>query len=174
MQDRHFQPWAGWTAAALTGLAILGAALGGLGLLEPPKVWAAGTRYHPDAYVPPPAAAPPILPVPTTTPSTFPTPAPGHTPTSVSARRPCRPGDLTLAVGEFEAAMGARAASISATNRSASACYLDGFATVRLRQGGGTLNLKIGTTFRCRQVVSFQLPRIVRVDDHAGGFRPAG
>ena len=106
MQDRHFQPWAGWTAAALTGLAILGAALGGLGLLEPPKVWAAGTRYHPDAYVPPPAAAPPILPVPTTTPSTFPTPAPGHTPTSVSARRPCRPGDLTLAGGEFEAAMG--------------------------------------------------------------------
>jgi hypothetical protein len=36
VQDHHVRPWAGWTAAAVTGLAILGAALGGLELLEPP------------------------------------------------------------------------------------------------------------------------------------------
>jgi Protein of unknown function (DUF4232) len=142
VQDRHFQPWAGWTAAALTGLAILGAALGGLGLLEPPKVWASGTWYYMEAYVPPPAATPPLLPVPTT----IPTPTPGRTPTSVSARRPCSPADLTLAVGEFDFAMGARLASIRASNRSGSACYLDGFATVRLLQGGKPLDLTIATT----------------------------
>jgi hypothetical protein len=59
VQDRHFQPWTGWTAAAVAGLAVLGAALGVLGLLEPPKVWASGTWSHVDAYVP--AIAPAIL-----------------------------------------------------------------------------------------------------------------
>jgi hypothetical protein len=146
VQDRHFQPWAGWTAAAVTALAILGAALGGLGLLEPPKVWPPGTWNEANAYDPRPAETPPTLPGPTAVPTHFPTPAPGRTPTSVSARRPCRPADLTLAVGEFDFAMGARLASVRASNRSGSACYLDGFATVRLLQGGKPLDLTIGTT----------------------------
>jgi Domain of unknown function (DUF4232) len=146
VQDRHFQPWAGWTAAAVTGLAVIGAALGGLGLLETPKVWASGTWSHVEAYVPPPAAPPPSAPVPTTTPTPFSTPTPGRTPTSVSARRPCSPGDLTLVLGEFDFGMGARLASIRASNDSGSACYLDGFATVRLLQGGKPLDLTIATT----------------------------
>ena len=148
-QDRHLRPWAGWTAAAVTGLAILGGALGVLGLLEPPTVYASGTWYHAEAYVPAPAPTPPHQPVPTTIPTPiptpFPTPAPGHTPTSVSARRSCGPGDLTLAVGEFDFAMGARLATIRASNRSGSACYLDGFATVRLLQGGKPLDLTFAT-----------------------------
>jgi hypothetical protein len=146
VQDRHFRPWAGWTAAAVTGLAILGAALGGLGLLEPPKVSPPGTWYHLDAYAPPLPATPPSLPDPTTIPPPFPTASPGRSPTSVSARRPCSPGDLTLVVGEFDYAMGAGTAAVRASNRSGSACYLDGFATVRLTQGGKLLDLKIGTT----------------------------
>lgn len=141
VQDRHFQPWVGWTAAAVATLAILGAALGGLGLLDPPKVWAAGTWSTPDARVPP----PPALPLPTA-PTAAPTPSPSHRPTSVSARRPCSPGDLTLTLGGFDAAMGARGASICAANHSESNCYLDGFATVGPFQGGRPLKLKIGTT----------------------------
>jgi hypothetical protein len=146
VQDRHFRPWVGWTATAATGLAILGAALGGLGLLEPPKVSPPGTWYHLDAYAPTLPATPPPLPVPTTIPAPFPTPTSGRAPTSVSARRPCSPGDLTLVVGEFDRAMGAGTAAIRASNRSGSACYLDGFATVRLTQGGRPLDLRIGTT----------------------------
>lgn len=146
VQDRHFQPWAGWTTVVVTGLAIIGAALGGLGLLEPPKVWPPGTWYHMEAYAPQGAATPPLLPVPTTVPTPFPTPAPGSTPTSVSARRPCSPADLALTVGEFSFGMGARTATLRASNHSASACYLDGFATVRLLQGGKPLDLTIATT----------------------------
>ena len=145
VQDRHIRPWAGWTAAAVTGLVVLGGALDVLGLLEPPKVFAPGTWSQAEAYVPPPAATPPLLPVPTTIPTPFPTPAPGRTPPSVSARRPCSPGDLTLAVGEFDFAMGARLASVRASNRSGSACYLDGFAIVRLLQGGKPLDLTFAT-----------------------------
>jgi hypothetical protein len=146
VQDRHFRPWAGWTAAAVTGLVVLGGALGVLGLLEPPKVWPPGTWYQMDADVRPPAATPPLLPVPTTIPTPFPTPAPGRTPTSVSARRPCSPADLALTVGEFSFGMGARTASMRASNRSGSASYLDGFATVRLLQGSKPLDLTIATT----------------------------
>jgi len=146
VQDRRFRPWAGWTAAAFTGFAVLCAALGVLGLFEPPKVWASGTWSDVEAYVPPPAATLPHPPLPTTFPTSFPTPVPGRTPTSVSARRPCSAGDLTLAVGEFDFAMGARLATIRASNRSGSACYLDGFATVTLLQGGEPLDLTIATT----------------------------
>ena len=28
VQDRHIRPWAGWTAAVVTGLVVLGGALG--------------------------------------------------------------------------------------------------------------------------------------------------
>jgi hypothetical protein len=119
--DRRFRLWAGWTAATVTGLAVLGAAAGSLGLLDPPKAWAAGTWYRPDGSLPRPSATAPLRPVPTATPSASPTrPTPTPTPTSVSARRPCRPGALTLAVGEFEAAMGTRTASVRASNRSES------------------------------------------------------
>lgn len=52
VQDRHFRPWAGWTAAAVTGLVVLGGALDVLGLLEPPKVFAPGTWSQAEAYVP--------------------------------------------------------------------------------------------------------------------------
>ena len=146
VQDRHFQPWAGWTTVSVTGLAVLGAALGVLGLFEPPKVWPPGTWYHLEAYAPQGAATPPLLPVPTSVPTSFPTPAPGRTPTSVSARRPCSPADLALTVGEFSFGMGARTATLRASNQSGSACYLDGFATVRLLQGGKPLDLTIATT----------------------------
>lgn len=105
VQDCHVQPWAGWTAAPVTGLAVLGALAGSL-VLNPPKVWPAGTWSSADVSVPAPSATSPLLPVPTTTPFTSTTPTPSHTPTSVNARRPCSPGDLTLAVGEFEAATG--------------------------------------------------------------------
>ncbi|MGV8966012.1 MAG: DUF4232 domain-containing protein [Cellulomonas sp.] len=151
-QDRHLPSWTPWAAAAVTGVAILGAALGGLGLLEPPTAWASGTWSAVGADVPAPVAtapsprAPGALPSPSPTPLPDPTPTPTPTPTSVDARRPCSPGDLTLAVGEFDFAMGARAASIRASNRSESACYLDGFATVRLLQGGKPLDLTVATT----------------------------
>ena len=42
--------------------------------------------------------------------------------------------------------MGQRAASLTASNGSGSSCYLDGFATVTLRQGGVPLDLRSGTT----------------------------
>jgi hypothetical protein len=145
----YVQSWAQWTAAAVAGIAILGAALGGLGLLEPPKVWAAGTWSAAEVEVPPSVATPsPPAPttIPTPTPTATPVPTPTPTPTSVSAQRPCSPGDLTLAVGEFDFAMGARLATVRASNRSESACYLDGFSTVRLLQGGQALDLTIATT----------------------------
>jgi hypothetical protein len=42
--------------------------------------------------------------------------------------------------------MGERTASLSASNGSGSACYLDGFAAVTLRQDGAPLDLRTGTT----------------------------
>jgi len=142
VQDRHFKPWAGRTAAAITAIFVLGAGAGGLGLLVPQKVWPAGTWSSPNAHVPPLA---PALPRPAA-PTAPAAPGPTQKPTSVSARQPCSPGDLTMTLDGFDAAMGARAASVMVSNQGESACYLDGFATVRLLQGGQPLKLRIGTT----------------------------
>jgi len=145
VQDRHIRPWAGWTAAAVTRPRRPWRRSGRLGAARAPEGICARNVVSSGSLCPPPAATPPLLPVPTTIPTPIPTPAPGRTPTSVSARRPCSPGDLTLAVGEFDFAIGERLASIRALNRSGSACYLDGFATVRLLQGGKPLDLTFAT-----------------------------
>ena len=127
---------------ATVAVAVLAAGLRVLGLLDPPAApLVTGTPRTADLTPPtPPATRPPAA-----------TPPPTGSPTTPSrtgapARRPCRAGDLRLQLGGFDAAMGERAASLTASNGSGSSCYLDGFATVTLRQGGVPLDLRTGTT----------------------------
>jgi hypothetical protein len=108
-------------------------------------VQALGQRLARDLRPDPPVAAPPPVP----TDPVEPLPAPAPTPTvpplaPVEAAEPCAMEDLSLAVGGFDAAMGARAASLQATNVSATPCWVEGVPAVNLLQGGRPLDLAVG------------------------------
>ncbi|MGY1824694.1 DUF4232 domain-containing protein [Geodermatophilus sp. SYSU D00079] len=85
---------------------------------------------------PPPAPAPsppPPLPAPVTTPP----------PPPVAADLRCTPEDLDLTVVGFDAALGARAASVQAHNTGDVACWVEGVPVVTLLQGGRPLSLTV-------------------------------
>jgi hypothetical protein len=62
----------------------------------------------------------------------------------VSADVPCAQQDLAFRVVGFDGAMGARAASIQATNTGTAACWVAGVPVVVLLQGGRPLALQVG------------------------------
>ncbi|SER63081.1 Protein of unknown function [Pedococcus cremeus] len=125
------------TAAAVTALVGSLSPLGLLGPMDRPTGRADLTDMTPPQSPPrptgPPATAPGTTPSPTTDPG-------------VRTGLRCRAADLRLALTGFDAAMGARVATLEATNLSGRACYVDGFATVALSQGGGALDVRSGTT----------------------------
>ncbi|TFV52833.1 DUF4232 domain-containing protein [Blastococcus sp. TF02A-35] len=139
-------PWTGRRPAApvraggaAAVLAVLAGVLVGLVASQRPDLVLARPPSRPVPVapevpsLPPPTAAPvPSAPVPSTTP-----PAP------VTADVPCAPADLRLEVGGFDAAMGARAASVQATNVGAAPCWLEGVPVVTLWQGGRPLRLAV-------------------------------
>jgi Protein of unknown function (DUF4232) len=96
----------------------------------------------PAVAAPRPAAPTTESPTSTTTP---PPPAPETTPPPppVRADVPCSAGDLRFHVPGFDAAMGARAASIRATNVGAQPCWVEGRPVVTLLQGGHPLTLTV-------------------------------
>jgi Protein of unknown function (DUF4232) len=94
----------------------------------------------PDVVAAPPSS---VAPDPTAPPVT-PTPTPPPTPPLVTADAPCAQSDLDFSVGGFDAAMGARAASLVATNTGTSPCWLEGVPVVVLLQGGRPLALQVG------------------------------
>jgi hypothetical protein len=137
--------WGRWPAARVVAVLVvgstavggLGAALAALGLLQPVE--------QPPTATPPPVEVGPRPPAPPSTPTipdpTTTTPNPG-----VAARKPCAATDMRLDLDGFDAAMGARVVTLRASNSSADACYLDGFAAVSLRQGGQRLDVVSGRT----------------------------
>jgi hypothetical protein len=145
--------WERWPAARVlpavvagaTAASGLGAAFGALGLLQPveqPQVAGRPVEVSP----PPPAPPPPNSDVPTSPEPTDPGPTAGTPDPGVPAREPCAPTDVRLDLVGFDAAMGARSATLRATNSSPAACYLDGFAAVELTQAGRRLDILSGTT----------------------------
>lgn len=142
-------PWERWPAARVLPAALagataasgLGAALGALGLLHPAEQPQRAAR--PVESAPPPPAQPPS---PTSPAPAHPGPIATTADPGVPAREPCAPTDLRLELVGFDAAMGARSASLRATNSSSAACHLDGFAAVSLEQAGRRLDLTSGTT----------------------------
>ena len=83
------------------------------------------------ARTPVPAPAP--SPAPDPAPAPVPPPAPPLPP--VEAPVPCAMADLAFSVVGFDAAMGARAAALQATNVSTSSCWVEGVPVVTLSQG---------------------------------------
>ncbi|MGY1807765.1 DUF4232 domain-containing protein [Blastococcus sp. SYSU D00669] len=79
--------------------------------------------------VPPPTSA---APVPATT-----------APPPVEAEVPCGPADLRFSVTGWDAAMGARAAAVEATNTGTRPCWVEGVPVVTLLQGGRPLTLVV-------------------------------
>jgi hypothetical protein len=77
----------------------------------------------------PPRAAPPVVAAPPTTAA------------PVAASVACAPEDLTWSATGWDAAMGTRAVTVVATNRTARPCYVDGVPAVALAQGGRDLGL---------------------------------
>lgn len=105
-------------------------------------------ELYPDP--PRPSAARPTPPTgpsastPSTTAPVEPAPAPTTpAPPVVPAARPCAPADLTLSAEGWDSAMGSSALSLVATNASSTSCWLEGFATLRLEQGGVDLHLRV-------------------------------
>ncbi|MGY5885279.1 DUF4232 domain-containing protein [Modestobacter lacusdianchii] len=100
----------------------------------------------PAAPVAPTVSPPPAeeVPPPTPSPAPAPPPEPEPTPEPVVAEQPCAQSDLTFRVGGFDAAMGARAAAVEATNDGSAACWLEGVPVVVLLQGGRPLALQVG------------------------------
>jgi hypothetical protein len=103
------------------------------------------------AVVAPERAAPPVArAIPSHTPSPAPvapaqapTPAPTY-PAPVTASVPCAGQDLSFAVDGFDGAMGARAASLQATNLGSAPCWVEGTPVVVVMQGGRPLSLSVG------------------------------
>ncbi|MGY1623084.1 DUF4232 domain-containing protein [Geodermatophilus sp. SYSU D00965] len=89
------------------------------------------------ALTAPAPTAPPASPVPLPPPVTTPPPP------RVAADVPCAVGDLDLAVVGFDAAMGARAASVQARNTGDAPCWVEGVPVVTLLQGGRPLALTV-------------------------------
>ncbi|GAB3441208.1 hypothetical protein GCM10027517_16770 [Phycicoccus ginsengisoli] len=91
---------------------------------------------------PPPARAAPE-PTPQPLPPN-PSPTTPRTHPVVAAARACAPGDLTLSARAWDSAMGTSAVTLALTNRSASACWVEGFATVAIAQAGRDLGVDVG------------------------------
>ncbi|WP_299954333.1 DUF4232 domain-containing protein [uncultured Modestobacter sp.] len=98
-------------------------------------------RGQPVAIAPTPAPTPAPEPSPAPVP---PAPTPEPTPEPVVADQPCAQSDLTFRVGGFDAAMGARAAALEATNTGPTSCWLEGVPVVVLLQDGRPLALQVG------------------------------
>ncbi|WP_113839330.1 DUF4232 domain-containing protein [Blastococcus sp. TF02A-26] len=137
-------PWR--TARAGTGLRVAGV-LAVLAIVAGVLVAATSTVEQdrvaafpslPEPAYPPPDAVPPPVPVPPA-----PTVPEATPPEPVLADVPCDPADLLLSVGGFDAALGARAASVEATNAGAAPCWLEGVPAVTLWQGGRPLRLVV-------------------------------
>jgi hypothetical protein len=62
----------------------------------------------------------------------------------VEASVACTSEDLSFTVGGFDGAMGARAASLQATNAGAAPCWIEGTPVVVVMQGGHPLSLSGG------------------------------
>ena len=119
-----------WTVAACA--ALLAAVVGTAAL---------GDRA---GEIPPPAAGPSSPPAPPTDPGPPPAPTtPPPLPAPVVADVPCDVESLSFAVVGFDAAMGARGASVQATNTGAEACWLQGVPEVTLLQGNRPLQLSV-------------------------------
>jgi hypothetical protein len=120
------------TAAAVLTAAVVPVVLLGLpGALEPDPAS-------------PPVARP--TPVPEPPPTSAPAPPPASTspsPPAVAADVPCAADELRFEVLGFDAALGARAASIRATNVGARPCWVERAPVVRLTQGGRPLDLTV-------------------------------
>lgn len=101
-----------------------------------PAAAGAPTRAAPE----PPSPAPDPLPTPS--------PTTRHTESPVRANRPCAPTDLTLEATGWDSAMGRSAVTIVATNESSTACWLEGYPSLRLLQGGSDLRLEVGHAAR--------------------------
>lgn len=126
------------TAAAVTALV---GSLSLLDLLRPMDRPTAGADLTDTT---PPQASPRPTGPPATTPGS--TPSPTTTDRGVRTGLRCSAADLRLGLTGFDAAMGARVATLEATNVSGHPCYMDGFATVALSQGRSALDLRSGTT----------------------------
>jgi MFS family permease len=126
------------TAAAVTALV---GSLSLLDLLRPMERPTAGADLTD-------TTSPQASPRPTGPPATTPgsTPSPTTTDRGVRTGLRCSAADLRLGLTGFDAAMGARVATLEATNVSGHPCYMDGFATVALSQGRSALDLRSGTT----------------------------
>ncbi|MGY1688519.1 DUF4232 domain-containing protein [Geodermatophilus sp. SYSU D01105] len=92
---------------------------------------------EPGVTVPAPTTAPPPSPV------SLPPPVGSAPPPRVAAGAPCSVGDLDLAVVGFDAALGARAASVQARNTGDAPCWVEGVPVVTLLQGGRPLTLTV-------------------------------
>jgi hypothetical protein len=128
--------------ARLRRMAALAGVLGVVGLAV---VAVVATRPGPWPVGSPPAVRPPV-PGPPSSPSPAPGPPPAPSPTPpppVPAEVACTPDDLAFEVGGFDAAMGARGASIRATNLGAQSCWVEGVPVVTLLQGGRPLDLTV-------------------------------
>lgn len=104
-------------------------------------------EFHPEvpaASAAPPGPLPPVEPAPRPPGVPTPTPTTPDTPV-VKAARPCGSDDLTLQATGWDSAMGTTAVTIVAANQSGSACWVEGYPSVRLLQGGVDLHLQVGT-----------------------------
>ncbi|WP_222196027.1 DUF4232 domain-containing protein [Modestobacter italicus] len=126
-----------WPSVA-GGLAVLAAGMVLLVALLTPAAPVAPT------VSPAPLAEPTPTPTPAPAPAPAAPPVPEPAPEPVVADQPCAQSDLTFRVGGFDAAMGARAAAVEATNTGAAPCWLEGVPVVVLLQGGRPLALQVG------------------------------
>ncbi len=126
--------------AVLAVLSVL-AVVGGLRSLAEPgnSFWAFPDRsaLPSTPVVPLPEPQPPPQPQP------VPEPPPAAPPPVVEASVPCAPEDLSFAVPAFDAAMGARASNLQATNVGPVPCWVEGVPVVTLLQGGRPLSLTV-------------------------------
>jgi hypothetical protein len=91
--------------------------------------------------VPDPSVA---APYPAPSPIPAPSPEPPPPPPAPAVAVPCSEEDLSFAAVGFDGAMGARAASLQATNVGSEPCWVEGTPVVVLLQGGRPLSLQVG------------------------------
>jgi hypothetical protein len=133
LPERHRAvPLRGLAVAAVAALAAVGVVTTGMVLREPDWPVYAGTP-SPTRPGPEPEA--------TATPEAVEPPAP---PPVAGVTTPCSETDLDFAVVGFDGAMGARAASLQATNVGSGPCWVEGTPVVVVLQGGRPLNLQVG------------------------------
>jgi Protein of unknown function (DUF4232) len=125
------------TGAVLAALALAAVAVGG-GVRASTSLLAAADPEPPPVTVPQPLPEPqPAVPSPPPAP-VEPPPVP-----RVPADVACTTGDLALTVVGFDAALGARAASVQARNTGDVPCWVEGAPVVTLLQGGRPLHLAV-------------------------------